>query len=150
MRLMPALLREVAMVRALRETLSSPPRAEAWAVMVAGKPSWARRRVHVASFLVDTDEEFVVGIFLQVGAELFDLLGRLDVAVAGAGGSIVLEEDDASDVVVAYVAHDGAFVVDGGAAEPYEEHLADVLQQLVALIGVGFRLGRLVLAAGRR
>lgn len=44
LRFMPAALSSHAMVRALRSTVSSPPRAEASAVRVAGKPSRTRRR----------------------------------------------------------------------------------------------------------
>ena len=57
-------------------------------------------------------------------------MGRLDVAVAGACGRVVFEKDDAADVVVADVAHYGAFVVDGGATKAYEKHLANVIKQL--------------------
>ena len=84
----------------------------------------------VASFLVDTDEEAASAVLLEVGAELLYLAGRFDVAVACAGGGVVLEEDDVADVVLLNVADDMACFADSGAAEADEEHFADVLAQL--------------------
>lgn len=56
--------------------------------------------------------------------------------MAGAGGGIVFEEDDAADVVLLYVADDVARFVEGGAAEADKEHLADVAQKLLVGRGV--------------
>ena len=106
---------------------------------------------HVAAFLVDADKQVAVGVLLQVGAERLELVGRQDVAVAGAGGSVVFKKDDAAYMVLLYVADDVVVGLEGGAAEPHKEHLADVLQQLVFLFhwlcsGLGCRLD--VLATG--
>jgi len=98
---------------------------------------------HVAPFLVDGDEEVAATIFAQGGTEVAQLLGRLDVAVACAGGSVVFEQDDAADVVLLEVADDVVVLVDGGATEAYEEYLSDVLFELFdrvdgwGLLGLG-------------
>ena len=106
----------------------------------------------VASFLVDADEEVAASILLEGGAEFAELVWGFHVAVACTGGSVVFEEDDAADMVLLNIADDVAFRADGGAAEAYEEHFADVFEELLVGVfvayGDDFRLLGSVLSTG--
>lgn len=82
---------------------------------------------HVAAFLVDADKEVAVGVLLQIGAKGFQLVGRQDVAVAGARGSIVFKKDDTAHMVLLDVADDVVVGLEGGATKAHKEHFADVL-----------------------
>ena len=72
--------------------------------------------------------------------------------MAGARRGVVFEKDYAAYMVFLYIADDVVFIVELRAAETDEEHLADVLQQLVfGLRGSGLdglRDGIVVLSAG--
>ena len=87
--------------------------------------------------MVNADEEAASAIFLQVGTEGAELLGRLHVAVAGAGRSVIFEKDDAAHMVVADVADYVVLFVDGSATETYKEYFSDILQKLFVTVGHG-------------
>lgn len=107
---------------------------------------------YVPPFLVDADEEGGIGVFLQIAAKGMKLTGREYIAVTGAGGGVVFEEDYVADVIVAQVADNMVFFGDGGATETDKEHFAYVASKLfVATDGLGFEafgLGAVALSAG--